>query len=406
MIHMNKIRNILFSTAAISLLAFVIFSCSTSKEAETYYHPADFEVSASTCFVWTTDFYEIVPKLAAFISKKDKVTLFVKENADLNDIKRILEKYESNPENIGFIPLKWIPANAWLRDFGPVYLINGRGKKKLVNFLYFRSRLKFVDQIAEKQKIPLTQIPLNNTGGSREVNGKGTAILVESHELLENKPKTKDVIEAEMKNALQLKKIIWLKQGIPQDDGQFSGPIYQDIYPNGVNGHVDEFCRFADAQTVLISYVSEEEAGLHPILADAKNRLDENYRILLESTDQDGNKLNVKKVPFAPLLIFEQPTPQGKRKTAAVTSYMNFIVTNSLVILPSYLDVADDSNREAFQAKENEVIRIFQEVFPSREIITVPAYDLNRFSGGFHCISINKPLGGAVYEPRIPQKEE
>ncbi|WP_372947168.1 agmatine/peptidylarginine deiminase [Mariniphaga sp.] len=399
---MNKIRNILFSTAAISLLAFVIFSCSTAKEVETYYHPADFDVSASTCFVWTTDFYEIVPKLAAIISKKDKVTLFVKENADLNDIKRILEKYESNPENIGFIPLKWIPANAWLRDFGPVYLVNGRGKKKLVNFLYFRSRLKFVDQISEKQKIPLTQIPLNSTGGSREVNGKGTAILVESHELLENKPKTKDVIEAEMKNALHLKKIIWLKQGIPQDDGQFSGPIYQDIYPNGVNGHVDEFCRFADAQTVLISYVSEEEAGLHPILAEAKNRLDENYRILLESTDQDGNKLNVKKVPFAPLLIFEQPTPQGKRKTAAVTSYMNFIVTNSLVILPSYLDVADDSNREAFQAKENEVIRIFQEVFSSREIITVPSYDLNRFSGGFHCISINKPLGGAVSEPRIP----
>lgn len=393
---MNKIRNILFLTTAISMLCVVIFSCSTAKEAETFYHPADFEPSASTCFVWTTDFYEIVPKLAGIISQKDKVTLFVKENADQTNIKKILEKYESNPENIDFVSLNWIPANAWLRDFGPVYLLSNRGKKKLVNFLYFRSRLKFVDQIAEKQKIPLTQIQLNSTGGSREVNGKGTAILVESHELTENKPKTKEVIEAELKNALHLKKIIWLKQGIPQDDGQFTGPIYQDIYPNGVNGHVDEFCRFADAQTVLISSVSEEEAGLHPILAEAKKRLDENYRILLESTDQDGNKLNVIQVPYAPLLLFEQRTPQGKRKTAAVTSYMNFIVTNSLVILPSYVDVADDSNREAFQAKENEVIRIFQKVYPSKEIIPVSAYDLNRFSGGFHCISINKPLVGSA----------
>lgn len=373
------------------MLGLGIFSCSTAKEAEIFYHPADFEPSASTCFVWTTDFYEIVPKLAGIISQKDKVTLFIKENANQENINLILEKYESNLENIDFVSLKWIPANAWLRDFGPVYLVSNREKKKLVNFLYFRSRLKFVDQIAEKQKIPLTQVSLNSTGGSRGVNGKGTVLLVESHELLENKPKTKEVIEAEMKNALNLKKVIWLKQGIPQDDGQFTGPIYQDIYPNGVNGHVDEFCRFADAQTVLISSVSEEEAVSHPILADAKKRLDENYRILMESTDQDENRLNVVKVPFAPLLIFEQRTPQGKRKTAAVTSYMNFIVTNSLVILPSYLDMADDSDREAFHAKENEVVRIFQEVFPSKEIIPVPAYDLNRFSGGFHCISVNKP---------------
>jgi agmatine deiminase len=388
---MNRIRNILFLTAAISMLGLGIFCCSTAKKAETFYHPADFEPSASTCFVWTTDFYEIVPKLAGIISQKDKVTLFVKENADQKNIKMILEKYESNLENIDFVSLNWIPANAWLRDFGPAYLVSNQGKRKLVNFLYFRRRLKFVDQIAEKLKTPLIQIPLNSTGGSREVNGKGTAILVESHELLENKPKTKEVIEVELKNALHLEKIIWLKQGIPQDDGQFTGPIFEDIYPNGVNGHVDEFCRFANAQTVLISSVSEEEAGSHPILAEAKKRLDENYRILMESTDQDGNKLNVIQVPFAPLLLFEQPTPQGKRKAAAVTSYLNFIVTNSQVILPSYVDVTNDSNREVFQAKENEVIRIFQKVFPSKEIIPVPAYDLNRFSGGFHCISINKP---------------
>jgi agmatine deiminase len=374
------------------MLGLGIFSCSTAKKSDTFYHPADFEPSASTCFVWTTDFYEIVPKLAGIISAKDKVTLFIEENDEVEKIHTILQKYGGNLQNIEFVKLKWIPKNAWLRDFGPVYLVSNSGKKKLVNFLYFRRRLKFADQIAEKQKIPLIQSSLNSTGGSREVNGKGTSILVESHELLENKPKTKDVIEAELKNALYLKKIIWLKQGIPQDDGQFNGPIYKNIYPNGVNGHVDEFCRFADAQTVLISSVSVAEAGSHPILAEAKKRLDENYRILMESTDQDGNKLNVIQVPFAPLLIFEQRTPQGNRKTTAVTSYMNFIVTNSLVILPSYIEVADDSNREAFQAKENEVIRIFQDVFPAKKIIPVPAYDLNRFSGGFHCISINKPF--------------
>ena len=161
---------------------------------------------------------------------------------------------------------------------------------------------------------------------------------------------------------------------------------------NGVNGHVDEFCRFVDGKTVLISSVAESEAKKHPILAEAKKRLDENYEILVNSSDQDGNKFNIIKVPFAPLLVFERPEGETSKYMTLVTSYMNFIVTNSMVIMPSYISSVNESDRKRVTAMEEQVKNILSNAFPLKEIIGLPAGDLNRFSGGFHCISINEPL--------------
>ena len=153
---------------------------------------------------------------------------------------------------------------------------------------------------------------------------------------------------------------------------------------------MDEFCRFVDASTILISSVTEIEANRDPVFEEAKKRLDENFKILMNSTDQDGNKFNVIKVPMAPVIIADRRAgPEGKFITL-VTSYMNFIITNSFIVLPSYVSV--NPNNKTLQNKEKEVENIFEEVFPSREIIKVPADTLNYYSGGFHCLSINEPL--------------
>ena len=391
MLHKTVMNLRLIKAIFLFILFLIGSSCQNTKSEAPFYHPADFDPSASTYFIWNTDFNEIIPQVAAIISSKDKVSLVVGEKDDLKNIEAVMKKYEGNLKNIDFIQMKNRPQNAWIRDFGPVYLINNRGDRKLVNFMYYRKRQIFNEQVSEKLRLPVVQSSLSSTGGSREVNGKGTIILCESHELAENYPKNKTDIEAELQQSLGIRKVIWLKKGIPQDDSQLAEPIFNQIFTDGVNGHVDEFCRFADAGTVLISSVTDEEAAAHPILAEAKRRLDENYQILMNSTDQDGNKLNVVKVPFAPLYIFEQSGPAGKRNVAAVTSYLNFIVTNSLVILPSYSSLSNENQNIELSAKEKEVEKIFREVFPTRDIIKVQAADLNRFSGGFHCISINEP---------------
>ena len=98
------------------------------------------------------------------------------------------------------------------------------------------------------------------------------------------------------------------------------------------------------------------------------------------------------KVPFAPLIIHDRTAgPEGKI-VASVTSYMNFITSNSLVILPSY--VSKNSKDRSLLASEKEVESIFRQVFPSKEIVKVRADTINYYSGGFHCISIQEPYVG------------
>ena len=380
----------LYSLVFIFLLLFN--SCGNKKDPTLFSHPADFEPVESICFMWSGQYKEIISELIGAISGKGHVTVFFDEELyNEESVKMGLGNYNSNFSNIGFQKFQECPEdNVWIRDFGPVYLINGLGEKKLVEFKYFNERFGFTGEYAAKMNLPVIKSSLNSSGGAREVNGKGTILLCEAHELDVNHPKIKSEIEKEITENLVLKKVIWLKRGIPQDDSILEGPLYENIYPNGLNGHVDEFCRFANPETILISSVSEEEANTHAILREAKKRLDENYEILVNSTDQDGKKFKVVKVPFAPLRIVSRYVGQEKKHVTTVTSYMNFIITDSLIILPSY-DLGYPRTTQTTRMKEKEVVGIFKEVFPAREVIKVKADRLNYFSGGFHCVSINIP---------------
>ena len=374
----------------LSFFLLLIFnSCNDKKKA--FYYPADFDPVESTCFIWTVEYFEIIPKLAGIISSKDKVTLYYNGN-QTNETKIIetLKKYNARIENINLIEIKNQPKSNWIRDFGPVYMVNEKGDNKIVDFGYFGKRLDFNSEIASKTKTQIIQGSINSSGGARETNGDGILIVCETHELDVNKPKTKNEIETEYKEKLSVQNIIWMKRGLPQDDSRLNGPLFDNIYPNGVNGHVDQFCRFANKDIILISSVTEKEAKMHPILAEAKKRLDDNFQILENFAERNDKKLKIVKVPFAPVYFMERTNGKNTILVTPVTSYMNFIITNSYIILPSY--ISENQNDPDLLVKENEVEKIFREAFPTRELIKVPAADLNSYSGGFHCISINQPL--------------
>lgn len=388
-IGLQAISHILAVTSTFLILLLAIHSCNLVKRSQ-YHQPAEFEPVLTTYFVWSDAFYEIIPKLAALISEKDSVTLILDQNVnDITGVLSVLEKYNGRIENIGFVKMNFVMDNYWLRDFGPAYLINNKNKKKMLMFNYFGNENTFMKAYKELTDLPVERCLLNGSGGARDANGKGTMLLCEAHELDVNSPKSKEQIEKEMMKTFNLEKIIWLKKGVPQDDSYLTGPLVSNIYPSGVNGHIDEFCRFASPNTVLLTAISDYEARQHPILGIAKSRMDENYQILTHSSDQDGNKLNVIPVPIAPLFINKKELNGSVQSVATVTSYMNFIVTNHRVILPSYVN--NDSERTGLVRRELHIKDIFQEAFPTREIVRVRADSLNYYSGGFHCISLNEP---------------
>ena len=69
-------------------------------------------------------------------------------------------------------------------------------------------------------------------------------------------------------------------------------------------------------------------------------------------------------------------------RTPIVATYLNYLITNGLVILPAYDMSTDDS-----------VVAIFQDLYPEREIYTMNPTLYNRRSGGIHCLTILQPCG-------------
>jgi agmatine deiminase len=74
-------------------------------------------------------------------------------------------------------------------------------------------------------------------------------ITVEEVELQRNPDMTKEQITEGLKNIFNLKKVIWLKKGVYEDDQAHNGPLpgpdgLKDIWPCvPTNGHIDEHCR-------------------------------------------------------------------------------------------------------------------------------------------------------------------
>ncbi len=135
--------------------------------------------------------------------------------------------------------------NSWMRDCGPTFVVDDRGGVRAVDWdfnawgglnggLYFPWDLD--DQVAQKV-MEIERVDRYKAhdfvleGGSIHVDGQGTLITTE--ECLLNPNRNPQLRRGEIENRLQeylnVEKIIWLGQGVYNDE---------------TNGHVDNLCCF------------------------------------------------------------------------------------------------------------------------------------------------------------------
>lgn len=354
---------------------------------------ADFEEQETTMLCWNKSYESILLPITRIVSKDDHVTIFYNENRNRKpDIEIALLNNQVNIENITLIPFKLEKDNVWIRDYGPTFMRDPDDREVIVGFKYphldFTDYTHFAEQFSDRMKIPFYKSHIFSAGGGREINGKGTVILVESYEKLINPDRTKEEIEREYLTLFNQKKVIWLKKGIPQDDFFEHGPVLDNIYGYGVGGHVDEFCRFVDARTILLTEIDSSDLARDPFYQVIHDRLEENYRILSNATDQDGQPFRIIRAPQASVLFSATQLDSVDIFYTPVTSYLNFVVTNQSVIIPSYYQEGDpDYVRE----KDEQAVEIFKRTFPTREIHTINTIRLNGNGGGLHCITFPKP---------------
>jgi agmatine deiminase len=291
-----------------------------------------------------------------------------------------------------------------IQDPGPFFLVSNKGRLAVADYDYDVTpdrRAEALDRyVAEQLGLPVIESDLVSEGGNRQSNGKGTLLLVESVELDRNPGLSRDQIEAEHKRVLGARKVIWLKQGLKEEQW---GRLENGIWGIGTDGHIDTFCRFAGPNTILLAEVSEEERDSDPVLRESYERMEENYRILKNATDQDGNPFQIIRVPIADLMTktvrydslrtaekswFEGARPGEEIMFYLTAGYMNFIIANDVVVTSKYWK---EGLPESVQRKDQQAKETLQRAFRGRHIVQIDAMPIHHDGAGLHCHSRNQP---------------
>ena len=289
-----------------------------------------------------------------------------------------------------------------IQDPKPVFLRNGKGEFLLTDFRYQHpdEKSEAIDRnIAAQLKLPVISSEMYSEGGAWQTNGKGTMLLVEAVELDRNPKMTKAQIEAEYKRVLGVTHIIWRKKGPKEEEW---GKLENGIYGIGTGGHIDEFCRFADANTILLAAVDKQESEQDEISKETYRRLEENHEILKAAKDQDGQPFNIIRIPAATLMAgkraygdlteiekywFEDVTTDTVEFYLA-TSYTNFVIANGVVVTSKYWK---EGLPDGIRQKDEQAKTALQQAFPNRKIVQIDCMPLHHDGGGLHCHSMNEP---------------
>ncbi|WP_218123034.1 agmatine deiminase [Actinomyces ruminicola] len=314
--------------------------------------------------------------VAEAISRGEPVTMVVSAAQFANARHRLSER----------IRVVEISSNdSWMRDVGPTFVVNEDGELRgvdwifnawggLVDGLYFPWDLD--DAVAQKvleiEQVPRYRAPLVLEGGAIDVDGEGTVIA--TAETMLSKGRNPDLSQEEiatyLRDYLGADKVIFLPYGVYNDE---------------TNGHTDNFCRFVAPGRVMLTWTDDADDPQW-------ERSNAALEVLRNERDARGREIEVVKIHQpGPIYITEAesrgvdpvdgtlPRLAGDRLAG---SYINSYIGNGVVVLP----VFDDPHDAA-------AVTAYREMFPDREILTVPGREILLGGGNVHCITQQQPKG-------------
>ncbi len=258
--------------------------------------------------------------------------------------------------------------DCWIRDMGPSFIVNGGGEVAGTSWSWnaWGHRFEDFERDAAVSDALLEQLQMRRytgslvlEGGAIASDGEGTLLTSESVLLNSNRNPnlTKEQIEEQLLQMLGMRHIIWLGDGL-QDDQR--------------GGHVENLARFVRPGVVMVTACSDQADPNFKVCAD-------NLQRLRQMRDAVGRELEI--------IEIEQPRPrfdaEGRR---LALSYTNFYFANGAVILPAFEDGLAD--KRAYD--------IATRIFQKREIVQLPAIELAYGGGGIHSICLPQPAGNVA----------
>lgn len=288
--------------------------------------------------------------LAKTIGFSEKLNILVKNEADRAIVLSHLSGCDVVCHLINY-------GDIWLRDTAPLFMKDEAGKDCGVYFDWNgwgeKYNLEHDDQVSQSilNLLQIDSLYFNWVleGGAIEVDGEGTCLTTKQCLLNPNRGLNSDQNQVEdlLKSALGVSKILWLHRGLLNDH---------------TDGHIDTIARFVAPGKVLCM----ESMGW-----DDPNRevLGEIRETLLEMTDSRGKSLEVLTIP-SPGLVLDD------RQGIMPASYLNFYISNQIVIVPTYDAPWDE-----------EAVQLISKCFPGRKTHGLRAKHILTGGGAFHCIT-------------------
>lgn len=315
-------------------------------------------VQASMCY---PDDYEGVcgayAETIRAIAEFEPVTVIVNPS----DLEAVRAVFSGNPR----IDCLAVEHNdAWLRDNGPTFITNPAGEVAGINWKFNAWGGKYAPWDLDDQVAPRIlehfgkkrfDAPLVMEGGSIHVDGEGTLLTTEECLLNPNRNPhaSREQIEECLRNFVGVDKVIWLRRGLSGDE---------------TDGHVDNVACFAAPGKVILQ-VCEDPEDENCAIAQ------ENLRILRETTDARGRKLEIVPIP--------QPPYREHAGSRLTLSYVNFYFVNGGIILPVFGGAAEKTDRLA--------VETLRKTFPDRKVRTVDGMGMIREGGNVHCTTQQMP---------------
>lgn len=252
-------------------------------------------------------------------------------------------------------------GDIWLRDTAPIFLKGSRGRKATASFRFNGWGGKYdlphdpevSARVALASGLPAFTFPWILEGGSVEVDGDGTCLTTRQCLLNKNRNSgmTESDIERGLRDVLGVSKVLWFGDGLLNDH---------------TDGHIDTIARFSTPGVVLLMRAVDRDDPnrdvLEALVKEAKSMV-----------DARGRKLELRFVPSPGAVLDED----GRLMPA---SYLNFYLSNTSVIVPTYGSRYDQ-----------EAVRAIAACFPDRQTVGLSAKAILSGGGAFHCISQQQP---------------
>lgn len=253
--------------------------------------------------------------------------------------------------------------DVWIRDFGPLFLLSASGSDVVLTDWRFNAwgdkfPLQKRDDAASKwiaNELQLHRFAFDTVleGGAIESNGAGYLLTTEAVLLNPNRNGVRSVAEIDdcLAQGLGIDRVLWLKDGLVGDD---------------TDGHIDNLARFCGKHHILLAEVSDPENPNYSALKENQDRIQ-------GMIADDGTPFTITRLPLPePLFLDGEPL---------AASYMNYLVLNGAVLVPTF----------GQHVRDQQALEIIGGCFPDRVIVGVDCRDIVREGGAIHCMSQHQP---------------